>query len=192
MRTSTSSKVIVVTSGQGRRGQNHLDRIDRREALAQSGQRVCVVGLSTSSLRNLDRLCSARSVAVVYDFINVAQGDAKLTQALGVRDEARSTLFTCWPPPADAPIRTALSSEGVERVIGELRMASFDWVICDSPAGIRRRLTLLRDAFCRPGDRGDLNPEISSVRDSDAPSPVYSIPRPGAPKAANASTSNCF
>jgi septum site-determining protein MinD len=52
----------------------------------------------------------------------------------------------------------------VQRVIGELRQR-FDWVICDSPAGIERGATLAM----RHADLALIvtNPEVSSVRDSD-------------------------
>ena len=98
---------------------------------------------------------------VVYDFINVAQGDAKLTQAL-IRDKRVDTLHLLAA--SQTRDKDALSSEGVERVIGELRM-SFDWVICDSPAGIERG-ALLAMHFA---DQAIVvtDPEISSVRDSD-------------------------
>ncbi len=152
------SKVIVVTSGKGGVGKT-TSTASIGAALAQSGQRVCVVDFDVG-LRNLDLVLGAER-RVVYDFINVAQGDAKLTQAL-IRDKRVDTLHLLAA--SQTRDKDALSSEGVERVIGELRM-SFDWVICDSPAGIERGALLAM----RFADQAIVvtNPEISSVRDSD-------------------------
>jgi septum site-determining protein MinD len=98
---------------------------------------------------------------VVYDFINVAQGDAKLTQAL-IRDKRVATLYLLAA--SQTRDKDALTDAGVERVIRDLR-DSFDWVLCDSPAGIERGALLAM----RFADRAIVvtNPEISSVRDSD-------------------------
>ena len=152
------SKVIVVTSGKGGVGKT-TSTASIGAALAQSGQRVCVVDFDVG-LRNLDLVLGAER-RVVYDFINVAQGDAKLTQAL-IRDKRVDTLHLLAA--SQTRDKDALSSEGVERVIGELRM-SFDWVICDSPAGIERGALLAM----RFADQAIVvtNPEISSVRDFD-------------------------
>ena len=152
------SKIIVVTSGKGGVGKT-TSTASIGAALAQSGQRVCVVDFDVG-LRNLDLVLGAER-RVVYDFINVAQGDAKLTQAL-IRDKRVDTLHLLAA--SQTRDKDALSSEGVERVIGELRM-SFDWVICDSPAGIERGALLAM----RFADQAIVvtNPEISSVRDSD-------------------------
>jgi septum site-determining protein MinD len=152
------SKVIVVTSGKGGVGKT-TSTASIGAALALSGQRVCVVDFDVG-LRNLDLVLGAER-RVVYDFINVAQGDAKLTQAL-IRDKRVDTLHLLAA--SQTRDKDALSSEGVERVIGELRM-SFDWVICDSPAGIERGALLAM----RFADQAIVvtNPEISSVRDSD-------------------------
>jgi septum site-determining protein MinD len=152
------SKVIVVTSGKGGVGKT-TSTASIGAALAQSGRRVCVVDFDVG-LRNLDLVLGAER-RVVYDFINVAQGDAKLTQAL-IRDKRVDTLHLLAA--SQTRDKDALSSEGVERVIGELR-TSFDWVICDSPAGIERGALLAM----RFADQAIVvtNPEISSVRDSD-------------------------
>ncbi len=152
------SKVIVVTSGKGGVGKT-TSTASIGAALAQTGQRVCVVDFDVG-LRNLDLVLGAER-RVVYDFINVAQGDAKLTQAL-IRDKRVDTLHLLAA--SQTRDKDALSNEGVERVIGELRN-SFDWVLCDSPAGIERGALLAM----RFADQAIVvtNPEISSVRDSD-------------------------
>jgi septum site-determining protein MinD len=152
------SKVIVVTSGKGGVGKT-TSTASLGAALAQSGRRVCVVDFDVG-LRNLDLVMGAER-RVVFDFINVAQGDAKLAQAL-IRDKRIDTLHLLAA--SQTRDKDALTTEGVERVIGELRN-SFDWVLCDSPAGIERGALLAM----RYADQAVVvaNPEVSSVRDSD-------------------------
>ncbi len=98
---------------------------------------------------------------VVYDLVNVIQGDAKLPQAL-IRDKRLETLFLL--PASQTRDKDNLTAEGVEQVINELKKY-FDWIICDSPAGIERGATLAM----RHADMAVVvtNPEVSSVRDSD-------------------------
>jgi septum site-determining protein MinD len=152
------SKVIVVTSGKGGVGKT-TSTASLGAALAQGGRRVCVVDFDVG-LRNLDLVMGAER-RVVFDFINVAQGDAKLPQAL-IRDKRIDTLHLLAA--SQTRDKDALTTEGVERVIGELRN-SFDWVLCDSPAGIERGALLAM----RFADQAIVvaNPEVSSVRDSD-------------------------
>jgi septum site-determining protein MinD len=152
------SKVIVVTSGKGGVGKT-TSTASIGAALAQTGQRVCVVDFDVG-LRNLDLVLGAER-RVVYDLINVAQGDAKLKQAL-IRDKRIDTLHLLAA--SQTRDKEALTDEGVERVMNELR-AGFDWVICDSPAGIERGALLAM----RFADKAVVvtNPEVSSVRDSD-------------------------
>ena len=139
------SKVIVVTSGKGGVGKT-TSTASLGVALAQGGKRVCVVDFDVG-LRNLDLVMGAER-RVVFDFINVAQGDAKLSQAL-IRDKRIDTLHLLAA--SQTRDKDALTTEGVERVIGELR-DTFDYVLCDSPAGIERG-ALLGDAARGPGDR---------------------------------------
>jgi septum site-determining protein MinD len=98
---------------------------------------------------------------VVFDFINVVQGDAKLAQAL-IRDKRIDTLSLL--PASQTRDKDALTEDGVARVLGEMR-EKFDWIVCDSPAGIERGATLAM----RHADVAVVvtNPEVSSVRDSD-------------------------
>ena len=105
--------------------------------------------------------CDAAGSRVVYDLINVIQGDAKLAQAL-IRDKRLETLFLL--PASQTRDKDNLTAEGVERVIADLKR-HFDWIICDSPAGIERGATLAM----RHADIAVVvtNPEVSSVRDSD-------------------------
>jgi septum site-determining protein MinD len=152
------AKVLVVTSGKGGVGKT-TSTAALGAALAQAGQNVVVVDFDVG-LRNLDLVMGAER-RVVYDLINVVQGVAKLSQAL-IRDKRIDTLALL--PASQTRDKDALSEEGVARVIGELR-ERFDWVLCDSPAGIERGATLAM----RHADAAVVvtNPEVSSVRDSD-------------------------
>jgi septum site-determining protein MinD len=151
-------KVIVVTSGKGGVGKT-TSTAALGAALAQNGAKVVVVDFDVG-LRNLDLVMGAER-RVVYDLVNVIQGEAKLTQAL-IRDKRVETLFLL--PASQTRDKDNLTPEGVERVITALKKA-FDWVICDSPAGIERGATLAM----RHADVAIVvtNPEVSSVRDSD-------------------------
>jgi len=111
-------------------------------------------------LRNLDLVMGAER-RVVFDLINVIQGDAKLHQAL-IRDKRLENLSIL--PASQTRDKDALTSEGVAKVIAELR-EKFEWVLCDSPAGIERGSALAM----HHADAAIVvtNPEVSSVRDSD-------------------------
>ena len=152
------SKVLVVTSGKGGVGKTTTTAA-LGAALAQAGQNVCVVDFDVG-LRNLDLVMGAER-RVVYDLINVVNGEAKLLQAL-IRDKRLPTLSIL--PASQTRDKDALTDTGVSQVIGELR-EKFDWVICDSPAGIERGAQLAM----RHADVAIVvtNPEVSSVRDSD-------------------------
>ena len=152
------AKVVVVTSGKGGVGKT-TSTAALGAALAQSGQNVVVVDFDVG-LRNLDLVMGAER-RVVFDLINVVQGVAKLPQAL-IRDKRLDTLSLL--PASQTRDKDALTEDGVSRVIAELRQ-KFDWVICDSPAGIERGAMLAM----RFADTAIIvtNPEVSSVRDSD-------------------------
>ncbi len=151
-------EVIVVTSGKGGVGKT-TTAASLGAALASFGDTVAVVDFDVG-LRNLDLVLGAER-RVVFDLVNVIQGHAKLPQAL-IRDKRLENLWLL--PASQTRDKDALTEEGVERVITELRQR-FDWVICDSPAGIERGATLAM----RHADIAVVvsNPEISSVRDSD-------------------------
>jgi septum site-determining protein MinD len=152
------AKVLVVTSGKGGVGKTTTTAA-LGAALARAGQKVVVVDFDVG-LRNLDLVMGAER-RVVYDLINVVQGVAKLPQAL-IRDKRIETLSLL--PASQTRDKDALTEVGVGRVIRDLR-DRFDWVICDSPAGIERGATLAM----RFADAAVIvtNPEVSSVRDSD-------------------------
>lgn len=152
------NKVLVVTSGKGGVGKT-TSTAALGAALARAGHSVVVVDFDVG-LRNLDLIMGAER-RVVFDLIHVVQGVAKLPQAL-IRDKRIDTLFLL--PASQTRDKEALTEEGVARVISELRQ-KFEWVICDSPAGIERGPTLAM----RFADAAVIvtNPEVSSVRDSD-------------------------
>ncbi|HVZ06879.1 septum site-determining protein MinD [Rhodopila sp.] len=151
-------KVLVVTSGKGGVGKT-TSTAALGGALARSGANVVVVDFDVG-LRNLDLVMGAER-RVVFDLINVVQGDAKLPQAL-IRDKRLETLSLL--PASQTRDKDALTTEGVDKVIADLR-EKFDWVICDSPAGIERgALLAMRNADVAVVVT---NPEVSSVRDSD-------------------------
>ena len=151
-------KVLVVTSGKGGVGKT-TSTAALGAALAQDGLSVVVVDFDVG-LRNLDLIMGAER-RVVYDIVNVIQGQANLNQAL-IRDKRVESLYLL--PASQTRDKDALTEEGVAKVIAELR-ERFDWVICDSPAGIERGATLAM----RHADVAVVvtNPEVSSVRDSD-------------------------
>jgi len=152
------AKVLVVTSGKGGVGKT-TSTAALGAALAHDGQKVVVVDFDIG-LRNLDLIMGAER-RVVFDLINVINGVAKLPQAL-IRDKRLENLYLL--PASQTRDKDALTEDGVAKVIEELR-TKFDWVICDSPAGIERGATLAM----RYADAAIIvtNPEVSSVRDSD-------------------------
>src|SRR5215472_11022951 len=150
-------KVIVVTSGKGGVGKT-TSTAAFGAALARAGQKVVVVDFDVG-LRNLDLVMGAEQ-CVQFDLTNVVQGTANLSQAL-LRDKRLELLYLL--PASQTRDKDALTEDGVANVICELR-DKFEWVICDSPAGIERGATLAM----RFADEAIIvaNPEISSVRDA--------------------------
>lgn len=152
------AKVLVITSGKGGVGKTTTTAA-LGAALALLGKKVALVDFDVG-LRNLDLVMGAER-RVVFDLINVIQGDAKLSQAL-IQDKLIKNLYLL--PASQTRDKNALTTEGISDVIKELKN-EFDWIICDSPAGIERGAQLAM----RYADMAVIvtNPEISSVRDSD-------------------------
>ena len=152
------AKIIVVTSGKGGVGKT-TSSAAISAALAMKGNKTVVIDFDVG-LRNLDLVmgCERR---VVYDFVNVVQGEATLKQAL-IKDKRLDNLFVL--PASQTRDKDALSIEGVEKVLADLS-EDFDYIICDSPAGIEHgaqmALYFAEEAIIVT------NPEVSSVRDSD-------------------------
>jgi len=151
-------KIIVVTSGKGGVGKT-TSSASLATGLARRGMQVAVLDFDVG-LRNLDLImgCERR---VVYDFVNVIQGEATLHQAM-IRDKRVENLYIL--PASQTKDKEALHMDGVEKVLEELS-GRFDFVICDSPAGIEHG-ALMAMHFA---DEAVVvtNPEVSSVRDSD-------------------------
>ena len=156
--TMSNATVVVVTSGKGGVGKTTTTAAIA-SALAKEGYQVCAIDFDVG-LRNLDLIMGAER-RVVFDLVNVVRGEASIKQAL-VRDKKLNNLYLL--PASQTRDKDALTEEGVDAVISELRMY-FDWVICDSPAGIERGATLAM----RHADEAIIvsNPEVSSVRDCD-------------------------
>lgn len=152
------AKVLVVTSGKGGVGKT-TSTAALGAALAKTGANVAIVDFDVG-LRNLDLVMGAER-RVVFDLINVINGDSKLNQAL-IRDKRVDTLYLL--PASQTRDKDALTEEGVAKVIAEMR-ERFDYILCDSPAGIERGATMAM----RHADVAIVttNPEVSSVRDSD-------------------------
>lgn len=152
------SEIIVVTSGKGGVGKT-TSSASIAMGVARRGHKVAVVDFDVG-LRNLDLImgCERR---VVYDFVNVINNDCTLRQAL-IKDKRQENLSILAA--SQTRDKDALTPEGVERVLGELRQ-EFDYIICDSPAGIEKGAFLAMYY----ADRAIVvvNPEVSSVRDSD-------------------------
>jgi len=152
------ARIIVVTSGKGGVGKTTTSAAIAM-GLAKRGHKTAVIDFDVG-LRNLDLImgCERR---VVYDFINVINGEANLSQAL-IRDKNCNLLYIL--PASQTRDKDALSIEGVGKVLEELAK-DFQYIVCDSPAGIEKGAYLAMyyadDAFVVT------NPEVSSVRDSD-------------------------
>ncbi len=153
------AKIIVVTSGKGGVGKTTTSA-SFATGLALRGYKTVVIDFDVG-LRNLDLImgCERR---VVYDLINVIQDEANLNQAL-IKDKKCENLFIL--PASQTRDKDALTAQGVEKIINNLRAMNFDYIVCDSPAGIESG-ALLAMHFA---DEALIvtNPEVSSVRDSD-------------------------
>lgn len=153
------TKIVVVTSGKGGVGKT-TSSASFSSGLALRGYKTVVIDFDVG-LRNLDLImgCERR---VVYDLINVISNEATLNQAL-IKDKHCDNLFIL--PASQTRDKDALTEEGVERVLQDLAKMGFDYIICDSPAGIEHgalmALTFADEAIVVT------NPEVSSVRDSD-------------------------
>ena len=152
------AKIIVVTSGKGGVGKTTTSAA-LSTGLALRGFKTVVIDFDVG-LRNLDLImgCERR---VVYDFVNVIMGDANLNQAL-IKDKQLENLYIL--PASQTRDKDALTQEGVEKVLNELKQ-TFDYIICDSPAGIERGAHLAM--YFADEAIVVTNPEVSSVRDSD-------------------------
>ena len=153
------ARIIVVTSGKGGVGKT-TSSAAIATGLALKGKNTVVIDFDIG-LRNLDLImgCERR---VVYDFVNVIHGDASLNQAL-IKDKRVDNLYIL--PASQTRDKEALTREGVEKVLEELDKMEFEYVLCDSPAGIETGA--LMALYFADEAIVTTNPEVSSVRDSD-------------------------
>ena len=153
------AEIIVVTSGKGGVGKTTTSA-SLACGLAKAGKKTAVIDFDVG-LRNLDLImgCERR---VVYDFVNVVHGEATLKQAL-IKDKRFDNLYVLAA--SQTRDKDALTKEGVEKVLNDIAAEGFDFIVCDSPAGIEKG-AFLAMYFA---DRAVVvvNPEVSSVRDSD-------------------------
>ncbi|EGH12440.1 septum site-determining protein MinD [Pseudomonas amygdali] len=152
------AKILVVTSGKGGVGKTTTSAAIGT-GLALRGHKTVIVNFDVG-LRNLDLImgCERR---VVYDFVNVVNGEANLQQAL-IKDKKIEGLFVLAA--SQTRDKDALTKEGVEKVLMELK-ESFEYIVCDSPAGIETGAHLAM--YFADEAIVVTNPEVSSVRDSD-------------------------
>ena len=153
------AKIIVVTSGKGGVGKTTTSA-SFASGLALRGHKTAVIDFDVG-LRNLDLImgCERR---VVYDLVNVIHGEATLNQAL-IKDKNCEDLFVLAA--SQTRDKEALTKDGVEKVLSDLNGMGFEYIVCDSPAGIETG-ALMAMHFA---DEALIvtNPEVSSVRDSD-------------------------
>jgi septum site-determining protein MinD len=153
------ARIIVVTSGKGGVGKTTTSA-SFASGLALAGHKTAVIDFDVG-LRNLDLImgCERR---VVYDLINVIHGEANLHQAL-IKDKQCDNLFVLAA--SQTRDKEALTKDGVEKILKDLGEMGFEFIVCDSPAGIETG-ALMAMHFA---DEALIvtNPEVSSVRDSD-------------------------
>jgi septum site-determining protein MinD len=152
------ARIIVVTSGKGGVGKT-TSSAAIGIGLALKGHKVVLIDFDIG-LRNLDLImgCERR---VVYDFVNVINGEATLNQAL-IKDKRVKSLSIL--PASQTRDKDALNKENVGKILEELGK-SFDFIICDSPAGIEAGAMMA--LYYADEAIVTTNPEVSSVRDSD-------------------------
>ncbi|MDK4543973.1 septum site-determining protein MinD [Kingella kingae] len=153
------ARILVVTSGKGGVGKTTTSA-SIATGLALRGLKTCVIDFDVG-LRNLDLImgCERR---VVYDLVNVIQNEASLNQAL-IKDKHCDKLFIL--PASQTRDKDALTKEGVGQVLNGLSEMGFDFIVCDSPAGIETGA--LMALYFADEAIVTTNPEVSSVRDSD-------------------------
>lgn len=153
------TEIIVVTSGKGGVGKT-TSSASIATGLARHGKKTVVIDFDVG-LRNLDLImgCERR---VVYDFVNVVTGEASLKQAL-IKDRRFDNLHILAA--SQTRDKDALTQEGVEKVLNDLKAEGFDYIVCDSPAGIEKGAFLAM--YFADKAVVVVNPEVSSVRDSD-------------------------
>src|SRR5690606_7010093 len=108
------TRIVVVTSGKGGVGKTTTSA-SFSSGLAMRGFKTAVIDFDVG-LRNLDLImgCERR---VVYDLVNVLNGEATLNQAL-IKDKHCENLFVL--PASQTRDKDALTEEGVGKVLKDL------------------------------------------------------------------------
>ena len=150
--------IVVITSGKGGVGKTTTSAAFAT-GLALRGFKTVVIDFDVG-LRNLDLImgCERR---VVYDFVNVIKKEATTKQAM-IKDKRVDNLFIL--PASQTRDKDALDKESVGEIIEELKK-DFDYIVCDSPAGIEKGAFMAM--YYADSAIIVTNPEVSSVRDSD-------------------------
>ena len=153
------SQIIVISSGKGGVGKTTTSA-SFASGLAIRGYKTAVIDFDIG-LRNLDLIlgCERR---VVFDLINVIHGEANLNQAL-IKDKYCDKLFLLAA--SQTKDKSSLSVEGIEKVMSDLNAMGFEYIVCDSPAGIESGALLAM--YFADVAMVVTNPEISSVRDAN-------------------------
>lgn len=156
---SSDGRIVVMTSGKGGVGKT-ASTAAIGSALAKMGYRVCLVDFDVG-LKNLDLIMGAER-RIIYNMISLIKDPSlKISQAI-VQDKTIPTLHLL--PTSQTSDKRDLSLPVIGRIFLYLRQ-NFDWIICDSPAGIE-------DGASHAMYYADeaiivTNPGMSSIRDAD-------------------------
>jgi septum site-determining protein MinD len=151
-------EVLVITSGKGGVGKTTTSA-NIGTGLASIGKKVVMVDTDIG-LRNLDVVMGLEN-RIVYDLVDVVQGNCRLKQAL-IKDKRFESL--CLLPAAQTKDKSAITPEQMKELCVKLKQ-EFDYVIIDCPAGIEGGF---KNATAG-ADKAIVvtTPEISAVRDAD-------------------------
>ena len=152
------NEVYVITSGKGGVGKTTTSA-NLGAGLAQKGKKVVLIDADIG-LRNLDVVMGLEN-RIVYDIVNVIEGNARLRQAL-IKDKRYANL--CLLPAAQTRDKNAVSPDQMKKICDDLKQ-DFDYVLIDCPAGIEQGF---KNAIAG-ADKAIVvtTPEVSAVRDAD-------------------------
>lgn len=151
-------QVITVTSGKGGVGKS-TSLANIAVALADLGQKVIAIDFDIG-LRNLDMILGLEN-RIVYDVVDVMEGNCKLSQAV-INDKHSKSLY--FLPASQNKDKNILDKAKVNALIETLK-EDYDIILLDSPAGIEggfeHAIAFADQALVIS------TPDISSVRDAD-------------------------